>query len=97
MKRKRYNTLGGRAYPCYLYPLVSAEIPDFDLDRINRRDNDVELIYIHDFLRMLWKGELFQKMIQKPPIFSQIIKIICDLANYISYLYYICVNKTHES
>ncbi|MBR2457333.1 MAG: ATP-binding protein [Bacteroidaceae bacterium] len=33
LKRKGYNTLGGRAYPCYLYPLVSAEIPDFDLDR----------------------------------------------------------------
>lgn len=33
LKRKGYNTLGGRAYPCYLYPLVSAEIPSFDLDR----------------------------------------------------------------
>ena len=25
LKRKGYNTLGGRAYPCYYYPLVSAE------------------------------------------------------------------------
>ena len=33
LKRKGYNTLGGRAYPCYFYPLVSAEIPDFNLDR----------------------------------------------------------------
>lgn len=33
LKRKGYNTLGGRAYPCYFYPLVSVEIPDFDLDR----------------------------------------------------------------
>lgn len=33
LKRKGYNTLGGRAYPCYFYPLISAEIPDFDLDR----------------------------------------------------------------
>lgn len=32
LKRKSYNTLGGRAYPCYFYPLVSAEIPDFDID-----------------------------------------------------------------
>lgn len=32
LKRKGYNTLGGRAVPCYLYPLVSAEVPDFDLD-----------------------------------------------------------------
>lgn len=33
LKRKGYNTLGGRAYPIYLYPLVSAEMPGFDLDR----------------------------------------------------------------
>ena len=33
LKRKGYNTLGGRALPCYFYPLVSAEIPDLDLDR----------------------------------------------------------------
>lgn len=33
LKRKGYNTLGGRAWPVYLYPLVSAEIPDFDIDR----------------------------------------------------------------
>ena len=32
LRRKGYNTLGGRALPCYLYPLVSAEIPDFDID-----------------------------------------------------------------
>lgn len=32
LKRKGYNTLGGRALPCYFYPLVSAEITDFDLD-----------------------------------------------------------------
>lgn len=32
LKRSGNNTLGGRAVPCYLYPLVSAEIPDFDLD-----------------------------------------------------------------
>lgn len=32
LKRKGYNTLGGRAMPCYFYPLVSAEIPDIDLD-----------------------------------------------------------------
>lgn len=33
LRRKGYNTLGGRALPCYLYPLVSAEIPDFDIDK----------------------------------------------------------------
>lgn len=33
LKRKGHNTLGGRALPVYLYPLVSAEIPDYDIDR----------------------------------------------------------------
>lgn len=31
LKRKGYNTLGGRAYPVYLFPFVTAELPDFDL------------------------------------------------------------------
>lgn len=33
LKRKGYNTLGGRAYPVYLFPFVSAELPDFDLQK----------------------------------------------------------------
>ena len=33
LKRKGYNTLGGRAYPCYFYPLVSAEVPEWDIDK----------------------------------------------------------------
>ena len=33
LKRKGYNTLGGRAYPVYLFPFVSAELPDFDLQQ----------------------------------------------------------------
>ena len=33
LKRKGKNTLGGRALPVYLYPFVSAEIKDFDIDR----------------------------------------------------------------
>lgn len=33
LKRKGYNTLGGRAYQIYLFPFVSAEIPDFDLQQ----------------------------------------------------------------
>ena len=33
LKRKGHNTLGGRASPVYLYPFVSSEIPDFDIDR----------------------------------------------------------------
>ena len=33
LKRKGYNTLGGRAVPCYFFPFVSAELPDFDLEK----------------------------------------------------------------
>lgn len=33
LKRQGVNTLGGRALPENLYPLVSVEIPDFDLQR----------------------------------------------------------------
>lgn len=32
LKRKGYNTLGGRAFPVYLFPFVSAEISDFDIN-----------------------------------------------------------------
>lgn len=31
LKRKGYNTLGGRAFPVFLFPFVSAELSDFDL------------------------------------------------------------------
>lgn len=31
LKRQGVNTLGGRALPVFLYPFVSAELPDFDL------------------------------------------------------------------
>lgn len=33
LKRKGKNILGGRAFPVYFYPFVSAEIPEFDIDR----------------------------------------------------------------
>ncbi len=33
IKKAGANNLGGRAIPEYLYPLVSAEIPDFDVER----------------------------------------------------------------
>lgn len=33
LRRKGYNTLGGRALWYEMYPLVSAEIPDFDFDK----------------------------------------------------------------
>ena len=33
LKKRGANNLGGRAIPETLYPLVSAEIPDYDLDR----------------------------------------------------------------
>lgn len=32
LKRKGYNTLGGRALPCYFFPFTSCEIASLDLD-----------------------------------------------------------------
>ena len=29
------------------------------LDRISRCENEIELLYVHDFLAKLWKGEIF--------------------------------------
>ncbi len=37
LKRQGTNTLGGRAIPLTLYPLVSAEIPDFDITKAVRQ------------------------------------------------------------
>lgn len=37
LRRQGTNTLGGRAIPLTLYPLVSAEIPDFDIFRAVRQ------------------------------------------------------------
>lgn len=33
LKKESSNTLGGRAIPLYLFPFVSAEIPDFDINK----------------------------------------------------------------
>ena len=33
LRRQGINTLGGRAVPQYLFPFVSCEIPDFNIDR----------------------------------------------------------------
>ena len=36
LRREGVNTLGGRAIPYYMYPLTSAEIPNFDINRALR-------------------------------------------------------------
>lgn len=33
LKRKGYNTLGGRAVPCFFFPFTSNELDDLDLDK----------------------------------------------------------------
>ena len=62
LKRQGVNTLGGRAVPQYMFPFVSCEIPDFDIDRaINNgmiprhysKDNPANLLkaYVGIYLR----------------------------------------------
>lgn len=47
LRRGGYNLLGGRARTYYLHPLVSAEIPDFQLDRVLRYGT-IPPIYLSD-------------------------------------------------
>ncbi|MBR5643921.1 MAG: ATP-binding protein [Salinivirgaceae bacterium] len=62
LKRQGVNTLGGRAVPQYLFPFVSCEVPDFDIDRaVNNgmmprhylKDNPASLLkaYVGIYLR----------------------------------------------
>lgn len=46
LKRQGVNTLGGRALPVFLYPFVSAELPDFDLQKA------INLVYLIGTLTM---------------------------------------------
>lgn len=54
LKRQGVNTLGGRAIPNYLYPLVSSEIPDFDLDRA----------LTHGLLPKIYQSERYVRLLQ---------------------------------
>lgn len=45
LKKRGANTLGGRAIPETLFPLVSAEIPDYDLSRAIQKRNDSKALY----------------------------------------------------
>lgn len=55
LRRNGVNTLGGRAIPYYLYPLVSAEIPNFDIDRA-LRNGMVPNHYLKEDASSLLKG-----------------------------------------
>lgn len=68
LKRKGRNTLGGRAVPVYLYPFVSVEIPDFDIDHavlygmipphyLNKNPNRLLAGYIDIYLKEEIKEE----------------------------------------
>jgi len=68
LRRKGYNTLGGRAYPCHFYPLVSGEIADFDLEKalndgllpqhyLSKRPERLLSAYIDVYLKQEIKAE----------------------------------------
>lgn len=41
-----------------MYPHPDSRRIMVSLDRINRHEGDIELIYVHDFLKMLWSGKI---------------------------------------
>ena len=41
------------------YALAECRLILVSLDPITRPSGDIELIYVYDFLRMLWNGEIF--------------------------------------
>ena len=68
LKRKGTNTLGGRARPCYFYPLVSAELPDLDINKallygllpphyLSKNPEDIIPAYIDVYLKEEIKEE----------------------------------------
>lgn len=68
LKRKGTNTLGGRARPSYFYPLVSAELPDLDINKallygllpphyLSKHPEDILPAYIDVYLKEEIKEE----------------------------------------
>lgn len=94
LKRKGYNTLGGRAYPCYFYPFVSAELPDFDLDRallygmlpphyLSKRPKNLLAAYIDVYLREEIKEEALVRNIDAFQRFLEVAAITdSEIVNY---------------
>ncbi len=88
LKRSGINLLGGRAWQCNLFPLVSTEIPDFDLSKyllygglpqVYKSSNPIEELdaYVNTFLKEEIKEEsLIQNLVQ----FSKFLKV-ASLAN----------------
>ena len=94
LKRKGYNTLGGRAFPCFFYPFVSAELPEFDLDKalthgllpphyLSKNPRRLLASYIDVYLR----EEIMQEaIIRKSDVFSHFLDVAAltsgEIVNY---------------
>lgn len=96
LKRQGVNTLGGRAVPQYLFPFVSCEVPDFDIDRaVNNgmmprhylKDNPASLLkaYVGIYLREEIQAE---SLVRNLAGFSRFLEIAAmtdgEMVNYLN-------------
>lgn len=96
LRRQGVNTLGGRAVPQYLFPFVSCEIPDFNIDRaVNNgmiprhymKDNPAALLkaYVGVYLREEIQAE---SLVRNLAGFSRFLEIAAmtdgEMVNYLN-------------
>ena len=96
LKRQGINTLGGRAVPQYLFPFVSCEVTDFDIDRaVNNgmiprhylKDNPANLLkaYVGVYLREEIQAE---SLVRNLAGFSRFLEIAAmtdgEMVNYLN-------------
>lgn len=96
LKRQGVNTLGGRAVPQYLFPFVSCEVPNFDIDRaVNNgmmprhylKDNPASLLkaYVGIYLREEIQAE---SLVRNLAGFSRFLEIAAmtdgEMVNYLN-------------
>lgn len=94
LRRQGANTLGGRANPCYFYPLVSAEVPDLNIDRavtvgmipnhyLAKRPETMLSAYIDVYLQQEIKAEAIVRNVDAFERFMEVAALTNgDIVNY---------------
>ncbi|MBR3647757.1 MAG: ATP-binding protein [Paludibacteraceae bacterium] len=94
LRRQGANTLGGRANPCYFYPLVSAEVPDLNIDRavtvgmipnhyLAKRPETMLSAYINVYLQQEIKAEAIVRNVDAFERFMEVAALTNgDIVNY---------------